>query len=135
VAALRQITLTRIPEESGDDGAFGKISTGTFECYSGEPPEILIPPGKYRVTWRMSNRLKIMVYHIENVPGHEGMLFHSGNFCGDVTRGKKSDSEGCVLLGRAIGALAGQKALLSSKDARLAFEADMEQKDFDLIVQ
>lgn len=130
---MRTVTLQRIKSESGPQGTFGKLSTGTFECYTGELPEP-IPAGKYRSDFVESPRLKVKRYRLAGVPGHDGILLHGGNFCGDTKLGFKSDSEGCILLGNAIAELAGQKALLSSKDALARFESDLEGKPFDLVI-
>jgi len=47
------------------------------------------------------------------VPGHERLLFHRGNL--------ELESDGCVLLGRELGTLHGQPAVLRSLDAYLDF--------------
>lgn len=135
---LPKVTIYRIRSESGDAGTFGVLKTPSgFECYTGELPErdnksgiSCIPVGTYKCSQRFSEKHKKNVYGIEEVPGRSDCEIHSGNFCGDVTKGLKSDVLGCIILGRAIMEIAGQKAVTSSKDALAAFEADMEYKPF-----
>lgn len=40
-------------------------------------------------------------YCLRGVPDRDGIVIHSGNYAGDVSRGWQSDSKGCILLGRA----------------------------------
>lgn len=72
---------------------------GLFYCYTLEPAEKsesvkprAIPLGTYDVTIRQSPRFKRLMPHVENVPGFEGILIHSGNF--------PADTEGCLLVGK-----------------------------------
>jgi hypothetical protein len=58
-----------------------------------------VPPGIY-VCQRGRHRLEGMnnsfeTFEITNVPGHTNILFHKGNY--------NNDSEGCVLVGAALG--------------------------------
>lgn len=57
-------------------------------------------------------------FEVMDVEGHDGLLFHVGNF--------NSDSNGCILLGLSIGEVGGQKALINSK---LAFSKFMELQE------
>lgn len=44
------------------------------------------------------------LYRLQNVPDRTGVLFgHIGNWAGDVSMGKKSNSEGCLILGTTFG--------------------------------
>jgi hypothetical protein len=90
------------------EGVFGALSRddGTHFCYTGEHAypvgngfEPKIPTGKYLCV-RGVHRLEDMIhafeaFEITGVPGHSGLLFHSGNF-------PQEDSCGCVLLGNRI---------------------------------
>lgn len=126
--AVREATLVRDPSE--DTGTFGILKIGMFSCYSLELPwrnnaqEIsCIPPGKYKC--RMINSPKFgYVYEVCEVPNRTHILFHSGNTAGDVSLGLKSDSNGCILVGNAIGDIDGQRALLNSKDALKRFMSE-----------
>lgn len=86
----------------GDTGrsAYGALYLdGALRCYTledsvgdGYGKGRGIPPGRYRVTWEPSNRLKRNTLRLNGVPGREGILIHSGN--------TSADCAGCVLLGR-----------------------------------
>lgn len=134
----RAVTIKRDP--SAPDGTFGVLTVGDsgFSCYTGEIQWLnnergfsCIPEGSYECAVANSPKFGA-VYHLVEVPGRSEILIHKGNYVGDWGRGLKSDSEGCILLGRAIGEIAGQKALLSSRDALLAFMAEMENEPFTL---
>ena len=137
---MRKVSITRT--ESDDSGTFGNLRTDSgFECYSGELPWknnapliSCIPSGIYKVEKRKSEKHGIC-YGIISVPGRSDIEFHKGNFCGDEHKGLKSDVEGCIILGRAIGEIAGQKAIISSSDALHALEADLEDKPFQLTIE
>lgn len=133
----RQVTIVRDP--SAKEGTFGKLTAGCFECYTLEPEWLdnkkeisCIPVGKYDCAMLVSNKFGA-VYGISNVPGRENILYHAGNYA--YTHPGKSDTNGCILLGRAIGEIAGQKALLSSKDALHAFMAEMDSEDFEVTIK
>lgn len=136
---MRKVTITRT--ETDDSGTFGKLSTDSgFECYTGELPDknnapniSCIPTGSYQCAMRLSKKHG-MCYGVENVPKRTDVEIHSGNFCGDVSKGLKSDVIGCLILGRAIGEIGNQKALLSSKDAVHAFQNDLAGEAFNLTI-
>lgn len=141
---MRSATLTRDP--SSDEGTFGTFKADYgFEVYSGELPDrgnapnrSSIPVGKY-VCRKMPSPKFGSCYHVLDVPGRMDVLIHAGNFCGDTEKGLRSDVEGCIMLGRAIGELdhngKKQKALLSSKDALKAFELYMNHEEFELVIR
>lgn len=137
---MRYVTLTRT--ETGDDGTFGVIKTDSgFSCYSGElpwrgnKPDIsCIPAGVY-VVQRFNSTKHGDCYLITDVPGRSMTEIHKGNFCGDINKGRKSDVEGCVLTGNALGEIAGQPCVIASRDALDRLEADMEKEPFQLTVQ
>lgn len=52
-----------------------------------------IPSGIYPMRWTMSNRFKVMMWGLDNVPDRAGIRIHSGNYAGD----KITSSEGCIL--------------------------------------
>lgn len=137
---MRYVTLTRT--ETGDSGTFGLIKTDSgFSCYSGELPwrgdntDIsCIPAGVY-VVQRFNSPKHGDCYLITDVPGRTVTEIHKGNFCGDIYKGLKSDVEGCVLTGNAIGEIAGQQCVLASGDSLARFEADLEKLPFQLTIQ
>lgn len=136
---MRKVTVTRT--ETDQSGTFGKLSTDSgFECYTGElpwkdnkPNISCIPTGVYQVSMRVSPKHG-NCYGIEGVPKRSDVEIHAGNFCGDTSAGLKSDVLGCLILGRAIGEIGNQKALLSSKDALQAFQADLNGEAFTLTI-
>lgn len=136
---MRKVTITRT--ETDSSGTFGKLSTDSgFECYTGELPSkdnasnvSCIPSGTYQAAMRDSKKHG-KCYGIENVPKRTDVEIHAGNFCGDVSQGLKTDVLGCVILGRAIGEIGNQKALLSSRDALQAFQNDLSGEAFTLTI-
>ena len=86
----------------GDTGrsTFGALYLdGAFRCYTledsaanGYGKGCAIPPGRYRVTWEPSPRLKRDTLRIQDVTGRSGILIHAGN--------TSADCEGCILVGR-----------------------------------
>jgi hypothetical protein len=139
MSEIRRVRLIRA--ESDDQGTDGLLSTDSgFQIWTLEPPWrnnaqglSCIFPGTYLVQLCPTEFPKHPnAYALRKVKDRTAILFHKGNFAGDVKKGFKADSEGCILLGRAIGEIGGQKALLSSLDATRAFYAEMEGKDFIL---
>lgn len=92
-----------------------------------------IPTGEYVCVWAKSPRFG-MCYHVLDVPNRSEVLFHNGNYAGDESKGLKTDSNGCILVGEKHGILGGQRAVLSSKVSRALFESLMAGKNFTLIV-
>lgn len=147
MAKMRRVTLTRIGEESGDQGTFGTFVTDRMlQLYSGEmpwrnntPEHSCIPTGTYTCKV-MPSQKHGACYYVLNVPNRMDIEIHKGNFCGDTTKGYKSDVLGCIVLGRAIGELETalgpkQRAIISSADAMKAFELDLVGADFELTVK
>ena len=72
-----------------------------------------IPSGIYNLVpakWRGKD-----VFLIKDVDGRTGVLTHWGNFAGDVLKGFKSDTLGCLLTGSKWGWINGQRAVLLSR--------------------
>lgn len=59
------------------------------------------------------------VYHVFEVPERSGILIHPGNLAGDISKGLKSHSHGCLLPCGYYGRIDGQTAgLLSGPTVR-----------------
>lgn len=121
-----------------DEGTFGFIAFAGQRLYTGElpwhdnQPEIsCIPAGLYTVQMRHSPKYGD-VYEVTDVYGRSYILFHQGNFCGDLALGFRTNVLGCILLGKRRGRLYGQQAVLVSRGARSRFEAVMGMKTFTL---
>jgi len=91
-----------------------------------------IPAGTYEVHHAYSPAFRKNLYRLKNVPGRAGVLIHSGNFAGAIDRAYLSHVKGCILLGKSIGILNKQRAVLSSKPTISAFEHFMGKEDFIL---
>ena len=83
------------------NSTIGELSIdGKFECYTLEDVErekkiygkTAIPKGTYEIVMTMSNRFKIVLPLLLNVPNFEGVRVHVGNY--------PKDTEGCILLGQ-----------------------------------
>jgi hypothetical protein len=65
------------------------------------------------------------VFHITDVEGRSWILTHAGNWAGDVDKGFRTHSEGCLLFGARKGLLKGQLAVFNSRSTKAAFEEHM----------
>lgn len=93
-----------------------------------------IPRGEYDVQLYASPRFG-KAYQVQHVPGRSYILFHAGNLAGDVERGFRTHSEGCILLGKHFGTLAGQQAVLASRPAVREFMERLDGQPFRLLVE
>jgi hypothetical protein len=123
----------------GDQGTEGSvIIQGEFYCYSFELPWrdnqssiSCIPPGKYKCEMRKSPRFGWR-YWVKDVPNRSFILIHGGNWAGDVNLGYKSHVNGCILFGRQMGYLQGQRAILNSQLQVKLFMNFMQDEPFKL---
>lgn len=134
--------LTLIRSASDDTGTFGQLSgyfTGELPWFNNDPDTSCIPAGEYEVLWK-DHPKHGFCYELQNVPNRSTILIHSGNFCGNTTKGFQSDVLGCILLGKGKGPIQNkfgnmQMGVSGSKDAVQEFQAKMQQKPFVLKIQ
>ena len=88
-----------------------------------------VPEGQYLVKWlpRSASGRYRRVWHVQDVPGRVGILFHTGNIV--------EHSLGCILPGMRRGSLVGQPAVLSSATALNEMRAELEGQDFILVIR
>ena len=101
---MKTILIQR-PLESTDQGTFGILRTEGFSCGVLELPWrnnerniSCIPEGIYEVI-PLSKKFG-QVFLINTVRDRGGILIHSGNFAGDVSKNYLTHSQGCLLLGK-----------------------------------
>lgn len=105
-----ELFLRRKP--SSQESTIGRLYIGdTFECFIledvireiiGEPVEkwkvygkTAIPAGRYEIIIDMSDRFKVLMMKLLNVPGFTGVRIHSGN--------KAIHTDGCLITGSSFG--------------------------------
>ena len=104
-------------------GTFGKLIAPElgFSCYTAEPPWkdnirnlSCIPEGSYDVHIRRSPKYG-KIFHVTDVPRRSYILIHSGNYAGDIVKGYKTHTRGCIMLGKTMGILNEQRVVLNSR--------------------
>lgn len=133
--------LILITQPSTEQGTFGNIEVKGNQFVTGELPwknnatgKSCIPAGIYKCVWHLSPS-KGWVYEVTGVVGRDHILIHSGNFCGSTDDGLKSDFLGCIGLGKSVGEIEGQKAILSSRAAVAQFNALLGKEPFELEIR
>lgn len=137
VTVAADVTLRRV--DSTDQGTFGELTTTTgFTCKTLELPDrgnkqniSCIPKGVYECIPITSKRFG-KTFLLKNVDGRSEILFHWGNWAGDKSKGYRSDSLGCILLGRKRAHIGKQKAITHSKFTMSDFLVDRKNKPFTL---
>lgn len=127
--------------ETSDQGTFGKLYIdGEYFCETGELPwrdnargKSCIPAGTYEVRWDPSPKygFKFEVFDVED---RTTILIHAANLMGDEDLGFKAEVDGCIALGKTVGYLNKQRALLGSRKKVEEFEALMDKKSFPIEV-
>ena len=123
---MRRAVLRR--DRSGVHGTLGSLAAPALApLHVMEPPwrgnrrsRSCIPAGIYTVTPYRSPRFRDCLL-VRDVPGRSHILFHRGNVGGDVERGFRTHTQGCLLPGEYRGEIkvAGriQAAVLASAPA------------------
>ena len=145
-------TAFLIRQTQGAEGTFGKFFTPEQGFHCGELPwedmdgngfgdnnTSRINPGEYIVEWVDSPSRGHKIYQLKDVPRRTAVQIHSGNFCGSLKKGFKSDVLGCIILGNRkeregdpLGH--GQMMVCDSKSAVSKFEAEMAGESFKLVI-
>lgn len=121
------IRATLYRTETSDQGTFGILEIGGLVLRTAEPPwrenrsrVSCIPQGIYQVLPRTSRRF-LRHFHVAQVPDRTMILIHTGNLAGDKSLGYRTDSSGCILVGKNLGQLQikkkWQRAVLASRSA------------------
>jgi len=127
------------PTDQGTEGHFSipvlGLSLFSMELpWKGNQSRIsCISPGDYTVVIRKSPKYGF-IFHVTNVEGRSFILVHWGNFGGDVSKGFKSHTMGCILFGKQRGIMAGQRAVLNSRLAISEFMRALKNEPFKLII-
>lgn len=137
---MTRATLLRT--DHSDHGTFGRLVVGWKAWFTGELPWrdnasdlSCIPVGEYPCRMTFSPRFRVQMYLVDKTPDRVGVRIHPANLMGDVTKGFKSQLHGCIALGKKLGYIDGQKAVLVSRPAVREFEAALEGKPFILEVR
>lgn len=101
---LENFTLYR--QSQDQDGTFGELHDSDGELCVTLELSNPIPAGVYICAPHSGNEWK-NVWEILKVSGHTDILIHAGNFL--------KDTKGCVLVGKKITAMDGQKAITESQ--------------------
>lgn len=120
------VEITRL--EEGEAGTFGVLRINKqLLCLTLEPPDrenraniSSIPAQQYHCK-RVRSRRFGETFQVEDVPGRTAILFHPGNAV--------EETKGCFLLGRHVGTLRGDRAVLSSGQAFGEFLAALKGHD------
>lgn len=126
---------------TGDEGTFGHLIIGDrVQCATLEPPwknndagRSCILQGSYRAKEWTSPRHG-ECYWLEDVPGRSEILIHAGNWAGDRQLGRRSDSEGCILVGSHVTVVDGQRGVVSSRVALGALMGLLHGEDLEVAI-
>ena len=132
--------INLVRHETSDEGTFGKLFVGDRVFMTAELPWFnnsrsisCIPCGEYQCSKVESPKFG-NVYQIHDVPDRSHILIHPGNFAGDRSLGKRTDSYGCILLGQKVATIYHQQAVINSRKAFEKFYELTDDEDFTLIV-
>lgn len=118
------VTMKRI--HTGDEGTPGVMFAPGFTCCTLELPWkdnadfiSCIPNGLYNCGFYVAKPpgYEGESFKIYEIPDREDVLIHPLNFAGDKSKGKRSESEGCIGVGMYHDILRGQLAVMKSRVA------------------
>lgn len=134
--------LYRVKCLSDDQGTIGILSIPdlSWSCYTNELPDrdnqrsiSRIPAGEYQVKIRQSHKYGA-IFHLQDVKGRSYILIHAGNWAGDISKGYRTDSMGCILLGYKVALLHKQRAVTNSRTTLQTFMSKLDNKPFKLTI-
>jgi len=127
--------------KSSDQGRLGILLIDNFEAKTIElpwkdncPNVSCISTGRYECEYRFSKKYKGH-YHIKDVPNRTWILTHNGVWAGDVEKGYKTHSAGCILIGKYHGKYQDQDAVLVSRATLRRLVDFMNKEPFELEVK
>jgi hypothetical protein len=123
-----------------DHGTEGQFIAPGFSCFTLEltwkdnrSNVSCIPAGVY--TARLVRTPKHgLCFMLHGVAGRFAILIHSGNFAGDIEKGLRTHSQGCLLFGKYRGTIDGQRAVLASRPTVRAMQAAIGAAEFQLTI-
>lgn len=119
------MNLTLVRKQYRDDGIFGEIESGALYYFTLEHSYeriAKIPAGEYTCKRRLSPHFGYDVFELIDVPGHDFIEIHIGNY--------NEDTDGCILLGLGLGHTTKNGVMLTS--SKQAFAGFMKmQEDID----
>jgi hypothetical protein len=135
---MKKVFLWRLKRH--DQGTEGFLFTDNFSCHTLELPWrdnqrsiSCIPAGTYEVKIRVSPRYG-EIYWVTEVENRTYILIHSGNYAGDTKKGYKTHVNGCILLGKKMGFLGEQRAILNSRITVRKFMNHMKMDKFEMTI-
>lgn len=137
---MKELILRRL--KTSDFGTFGemlvdgqKFHTGELPWRDNAPNLSSVPAASYVCRWLWSPNFKRKLFHLQDVPGRTVIEIHNGNWCGDSTKGLRTDVDGCILLGLGqVDDLSGQPAVTASNAALDTFHRMVGTEDFRLTI-
>jgi len=135
---MRCIYLIR--KSTSKFGTFGFLIFEDFRAFTCEPPSknnqprlSCIPKGEYEIIYYYSPHFG-WVYTVKDVPNRSFILTHTGNVGGDTELGLKTDTLGCIVIGKYIGKVFGQTAVCLSRPTFRRFMEKAEKQKLKLII-
>lgn len=137
---MKAATLQRT--DTSDEGTFGILTMeGGPELLTLEPPwrdnrkgYSCLPPGEYECLWHDSPHFG-WVYKLQGTYPRTEVLIHAGNWAGDRIKGRKTDSQCCILLGLHRARLDHQQAVTMSRAAVGRLSDHFEREPFKLTIK
>ena len=136
---MRSALLIRV--EQSDEGTFGVLHTEGFTCHTVELPwrenqrrVSCVPKGEYPVQLILSPRFGYS-YWIHPISGRSEVLIHGGAWAGDTTKGWRTHSAGCILLGDKRGVAQEQMCILLSQPPLQRLLKVMNKEPFQLTIE